>query len=77
MVYSATCLPSAPAHPCSACLQGKLTEVIAAMHSKCSLGDYAEKTPEKVKAADADKLAKLQAEADVLQSQLDAMRAML
>lgn len=47
------------------------------MQSKCSLGEYAEKTPEKVKAADADKLAKLQAEADVLHSQLAAMRAML
>ena len=58
-------------------MQGKLTEVIAAMQSKCSLGEYAEKTPEKVKAADADKLAKLQAEADVLHSQLAAMRAML
>ena len=61
----------------SAGAQAKLAEATSALQAKCAMGTYAERTPEAVKAADAEKLAKLQAEAGMLQSHLAAMQAML
>jgi ABC-type transport system involved in cytochrome c biogenesis ATPase subunit len=60
------------AHP-----QAKLAEVIAALEAKTGMVSYAEHTPEGIKAADAEKLGRLQAEAAQLAAHLATMRAML
>ena len=49
----------------------------AALETKTGTASYAERTPEGIKVADAEKLARLQAEAAQLQAHLAAMRAML
>ena len=57
--------------------QAKLAEATSALQARCEMGTYTERTPEAVKAADAEKLAKLQAETGMLNAHLAAMRAML